>query len=123
VKVGRPYAGALTKTRKRLLCVTSEHKIADCVMNAYSPTISIRLPEKDRASLELATKLTRRSRSFLVKEALERHLADILREQRAEVPNRRLTHLLSIGGAGVSKEHVRSREEIDAHIRWLRDNE
>jgi predicted DNA-binding protein len=92
-------------------------------MNAYSPTFSIRLPEKDRASLELATKLTRRSRSFLVKEALERHLADILREQRAEVPNRRLTHLLSIGGAGVSKDHVRSREEIDAHIRWLRDNE
>ncbi len=92
-------------------------------MNAHSPTISIRLPEEQRASLDRATKLTRRSRSFLVKEALERHLNDILREQTPEPPKRRLTHLLSLAGDGTSKDHVRTAEEIDAHIRWLRGDD
>jgi predicted transcriptional regulator len=92
-------------------------------MNAHSPTFSIRLPQEQRESLETAIKLTRRSRSFIVKEALERHLPDIIREQSGEAPKRRLTHLLSLAGAGVRKDHVRTREEIDAHIRWLRDNE
>jgi uncharacterized protein (DUF1778 family) len=92
-------------------------------MNAHSPTFSIRLPQEQRESLETAIKLTRRSRSFIVKEALERHLPDIIREQGGEAPNRRLTHLLSLAGAGVRKDRPRTREEIDAHIRWLRENE
>jgi uncharacterized protein (DUF1778 family) len=92
-------------------------------MNAHSPTISIRLPEEQRASLEMATKLTRRSRSFLVKEALERHLNDILREQTPEPPKRRLTRLLAIAGDGTSSDHVHSGDEISNHIRWLRDDD
>jgi uncharacterized protein (DUF1778 family) len=94
------------------------------VMNVHSPTTTIRLRADLREPLERAVKLTRRSRSFLIMEALERHLEDVVREQTAEAPRpRRLTHLLSLAGAGVSKHNVRTREEIDAHIRWLRDNE
>lgn len=92
-------------------------------MSASASTISIRLPEEDRAMLDKAATLTRRSRSFLVKEALERHLAEIIREQSVEAPKHRLIRLLALAGSGTSNNHVRSREEIDAHIRWLRDNE
>jgi uncharacterized protein (DUF1778 family) len=92
-------------------------------MNDHSPTFSIRLPEEQRLSLERATKLTRRSRSFIVKEALERHLEDIIREQTDAAPKRRLTRLLSIAGNGTSSDHVRSGDEINDHIRWLRNDD
>lgn len=94
------------------------------LMNIHSPTTTIRLRADLRESLEKAVKLTRRSRSYIIMEALERHLDDLVSEETdgARKPSR-LTHLLSLGGAGVGKDHVRSREEIDAHIRWLRDNE
>ena len=93
-------------------------------MNVHSPTTTIRLRADLRESLERATKVTRRSRSFLIMEALDRHLSEIVREETEGVHKpRRLTHLLSLGGAGVRKDHARTREEIDAYIRWLRDNE
>jgi hypothetical protein len=92
-------------------------------MSASSPTISIRLPEAARLSLDNATRLTRRSRSFLMKEALERHLADIVQEQTGVGSKSRATTLLSFAGAGAKLGMTRSRDEIDAHIRWLRDDE
>jgi hypothetical protein len=92
-------------------------------MSASSPTISIRLPEAARLSLDNATKLTRRSRSFLMKEALERHLADIVQEQTGGGSKSRATTLLNFAGAGAKLGMTRSREEIDAHIRWLRGDE
>ena len=92
-------------------------------MTINSPTISIRLPEAARRSLDDATKLTRRSRSFLMKEALDRHLADIVKEQTGGADKNRASTLLSFAGSGVKLGALRSQEEIDAHIRWLRDNE
>jgi metal-responsive CopG/Arc/MetJ family transcriptional regulator len=89
-------------------------------MSMPSPTISIRLPVAARERLDRATKLTRRSRSFLMQEALERHLADIVGEEGGE--RRRLTTLLSLGGAGARPSQPRSAQEVDEHIRWLRDN-
>jgi Arc/MetJ-type ribon-helix-helix transcriptional regulator len=86
-----------------------------------APTISIRLPPASRKSLDRAVKATRRSRSFLMKEALERYLADIVREEQGQV-RRPLEHLLSLAGAGAEHTTLRSAEEIDRHIRWLRDN-
>jgi predicted transcriptional regulator len=88
-----------------------------------SPTISIRLPEAARRSLDNATKLTHRSRSFLMKEALDRHLAEIVQEQTRGTNKSRVATLLSFAGAGAKLGVSRSQEEIDAHIRWLRDNE
>lgn len=92
-------------------------------MNAPSPTISIRLPEAARKNLDNATKLTRRSRSFLMKEALERHLADIVQEQTRGASKSRLATLLSFAGTGAKLGMTRSQEEIDQHVRWIRDDE
>ena len=93
-------------------------------MPAASPTISLRLPEEARAKLDKAAKLTRRSRSFLMKEALDRHLADIIvQEQAKDAPKRRLSTLLSLAGAGARPDNPRTAEEIDQHIRWLRSDD
>ena len=92
-------------------------------MTAPSPTISIRLAEAARRNLDNATKLTRRSRSFLMKEALDRHLADIVREQTSGVSKSPAATLLSFAGAGAKLGVMRTKQEIDAHIRWLRDDE
>jgi predicted transcriptional regulator len=92
-------------------------------MNVHSPTTTIRVRADLREPLERAVKLTRRSRSFIIMEALERHLEDIVREQSLEPPKRRLTRLLAIAGNGTSSDHVRSGDEIIDHIRWLRDDE
>jgi hypothetical protein len=90
-------------------------------MMTGSPTISLRLPAEARKRLDRATVTTRRSRSFLMQRALERHLDEIEREE--AVPNgKRLSVILSLGGKGVTPNGGRSFEEIDAHIRWLRDN-
>lgn len=92
-------------------------------MPAVSPTISLRLPEEHRAKLDRLMAIKRRSRSFLVKEALERYYSQELPDDQAQAePKRRLTRLLAMGGDGTSKHHVRTREEIDAHIRWLRSD-
>jgi Arc/MetJ-type ribon-helix-helix transcriptional regulator len=85
------------------------------------PTISIRLPPAARRTLDKAVKATRRSRSYLMKEALERHLADIVREE-AQPPRKPLAHLLGMAGVGASST-PRTAREIDAHIRWLRDDD
>ena len=89
-------------------------------MTQASPTISIRLPESSRVLLDKAAKQTRRSRSFLMKEALDRHLAEIVQEQTPSASKSKLTKLLSMAGSGVNPDKPRSIEEIDAHIRWLR---
>ena len=91
-------------------------------MPTQTPTISIRLPEAARLSLDRATKLTRRSRSFLMQEALARHLAEIVGEQTGRGAKGRLTALLSLGGVGARSPVPRSAADVDQHIRWLRDN-
>jgi Arc/MetJ-type ribon-helix-helix transcriptional regulator len=92
-------------------------------MTAESPTISIRLPLPTRTTLDRAVKATRRSRSYIMKEALDRHLADIVREETV-MPRKPLAHLLSMAGiAAKLGQKPRTKEDIDAHIRWLRDND
>ena len=88
-------------------------------MTNLSPTISIRLPDASRKSLDKAAELTRRSRSFLMKEALDRYLVEIVGEQ-TQKPN--LSGLLKLSGMGAGKSKPRSAKEIDQHIKWLRDN-
>lgn len=90
-------------------------------MTDQSPTISIRLPPSSRKSLDKAVKTTRRSRSFLMKEALDRYLADIVREEEV-VARPPLNRLLSLAGAGADLGQPRSADEVDRHVRWLRDN-
>ena len=92
-------------------------------MPTASPTISLRLPEESRSLLDEAVKLTRRSRSFLMKEALDRHLSDIIREASRPTPKRHLSTLLSLAGAGGRSHNPRTAEEIDKNIRWLRSDD
>ncbi len=86
-------------------------------------TVSIRLPEATKSKLDKATKLSRRSRSFLVLEALNRHLDDVLNEQSHEPKKKNLSLLLSLAKAGASKSNPRTAEEVDTDIRWLRSDE
>jgi uncharacterized protein (DUF1778 family) len=94
----------------------------EIIMAEPSPTISIRLPLSTRQMLDKVAKSTRRSRSFIMKEALDRHLAGIVRDE-AVPPRKHLAHLMSMAGAGAKYAPVRTKEEIDAHIRWLRDDD
>jgi RHH-type transcriptional regulator, rel operon repressor / antitoxin RelB len=91
-------------------------------MSIPSPTISIRLPKASRLNLDRAAKLTRRSRSFLMQEALERHLAEIIGEQSTGAKTPALANLLSLAGAGKGKIKPHTAKQVDDHIRWLRDN-
>jgi predicted DNA-binding protein len=91
-------------------------------MPGSSPTISLRLPRESRERLDRATAKTRRSRSFLMQRALERHLDEIEREETPAPVRRRQSTVLALAGAGVPQSGPRSPEEIDRHIRWLRDN-
>jgi uncharacterized protein (DUF1778 family) len=106
----------------RVFCVTTCHKMSETIMSAHPQTISIRLPEETRARLDRAMKLTRRSRSFLMKGALERHLDEVLSDEAEMQTAEPLATLFSLEGKGVRASSLRSREEIDRHIRWLRDH-
>jgi RHH-type transcriptional regulator, rel operon repressor / antitoxin RelB len=88
-----------------------------------SPTISLRLPPKTIQLLDKAAKATRRSRSFVMKEALDQYLEKV--PHGVSGPhNKPLSHLLSLRGiAQKLGQKQRTKEEIDAHIRWLRGND
>jgi predicted transcriptional regulator len=87
------------------------------------PPLSVRLPDETRHLLDQAAEKTHRSRSFLVKEALERHLHEIIREQGAETKKSRLERLLALAGAGERLGGPRTAEDIDAQIREFRGDE
>ncbi|MGE3244929.1 MAG: ribbon-helix-helix protein, CopG family [Beijerinckiaceae bacterium] len=87
-----------------------------------SATISLRLPPEALSRLEKASEKTRRSRSYLMLRALELHLQDIEREESQGGKDARLSTVLGLGGAGADRNAPRSAKDIDAHIRWLRDN-
>jgi predicted transcriptional regulator len=91
-------------------------------MPVSSPTISLRLPDATKLRLDRASKLTRRSRSFLMQEALERHLKDIVDEQ-TQTKRDGLKRIMALAGAGASVSTFKSAKEVDEHVRWLRGND
>lgn len=92
-------------------------------MSVESPTISIRLPKASLKSLDKAVKATWRSRSYLMREALDHYLAAIEKKESA-LEAKPLSSLMAMRGIA-SKMGVphRTAEEINAHIRWLRDSD
>ena len=92
-------------------------------MAAPRQTLSIRIPPKSRAALDRAAKATRRSRSFLVNEALDRHLAAIIGEQGPKPAKRSLALMMALKGVGAQFGPLRSGVEIDAAIRDMRGDE
>jgi Ribbon-helix-helix protein, copG family len=92
-------------------------------MSVENPTITFRLPKASLKSLEEAAKMTQRSRSYLMREALNRYLGDILQKEPAPVV-KPLTRLMAMRGiAEKLGQKPRSKKEIDAHIRWLRSDD
>jgi predicted DNA-binding protein len=91
-------------------------------MAAADSTISLRLPAKMRRALDDAAKRTRRSRAFIVKEALDRYLNTVLKAQSASERRRKFDKLLAMQGAG-TKSGYRSAEEIHAMIREIRGDD
>ena len=85
--------------------------------------LSVRLPDETRLLLDKAAESTHRSRSFLVKEALERHLVDIVAEQSGGAKKSRLERLLALQGAAAKRYGPRTAEDIDAQIREFRGDE
>lgn len=66
--------------------------------------------------------MTRRSRSFLMQEALKRHLDEIVAEAGETKPKARYSSLLAVAGAGAARK-PRTAADVDAHIRWLREHD
>ena len=92
-------------------------------MTVESPTISLRLPKASLKSLDRAVKSTRRSRSYLMREALDHYLAEIVKRETASAV-KPLSRLMAMRGiAEKLGQKPRTKEEIDAHIHWLRSDD
>jgi RHH-type rel operon transcriptional repressor/antitoxin RelB len=90
---------------------------------ALSSTLSLRLTKEARERLDKAAVRSRRSRAYIVQEALDRHLDEIEREQTLAPKNSRFATILSLAGAGAALNGSRSKEDIDQDIRWLRSDD
>jgi len=88
-----------------------------------TPTLSVRLPDDTKARLDTAAKTTRRSRSFLVKEALELYLVQVVNEQAGGGQKSRLEMLRELKGFGAKRYGARTVEDIDAQVREFRGDE
>ena len=98
-------------------------------------TLSIRIPQKRKAALDRAAKQTQRSRSFLVNEALEKHLAEIAKAGSADTLGDELNSetkraandakwLAFAAALAEARKHfpTRTAEDIDASIRDMRED-
>jgi len=85
------------------------------------PTLSIRIPDDISSRLDHAAKSTHRSRSFIVKEALNRHLSEIVQDQGGG--QTRLEKLRALKGAGARQYGALSAEQIEADIHEFRGDE
>ncbi len=92
-------------------------------MSVSTSPISLRLPQATREKLDRASALMRRSRSFLMQEALERHLDDIIARDAPHEKKRRLGTLLSLGGVGKREQAPRTAAEVQNYTHWLRGND
>jgi uncharacterized protein (DUF1778 family) len=92
-------------------------------MAASPQTITVRLPASTRRTLDRIAKATRRSRSFLMKEALERHLWDIAREQAPEAAGGRYARIVAMRGAGKKYSTYASPEDVIRAVREFRGDD
>lgn len=83
-------------------------------MPQSSKNVTARLRQDLVAKLDRAAHDSRRSRSEIVKEALEVYLSSAHRPPAG---------LMLYAGAGANLSTRRSMAQVDAEIRWLRDDE
>lgn len=110
-----------------VLCNTMCYRYArnncEAIFMSSSSTLSLRLTKEARERLDKAAIRSRRSRAYIVQEALDRHLDEIEREEAPAPKKSRFATIFSLAGAGAAINGPRSKEEIDNHIRWLRDDD
>jgi len=83
--------------------------------------VTARLPEVLVEKLDEAARKVGRSRSWIIREALEAYLSA---SGKAEIAKGGVRgDIMSFAGAGVKISNRRSAAEIDAEIRWLRGND
>ncbi len=89
-------------------------------------SISIRLPETTRRALDAAANKARRSRAFIVKEALDQYLKNArrsklrLKEWTAEERRAGLQRILEIQRQSADRENYRTAQEVIDFIRDIR---
>ena len=83
--------------------------------------VTARIPEALVEKLDEAARKLGRSRSWIIKEALEAYLSSSRKPEIAKGGVR--GDIMSFAGVGVKNSNRRSAEEIDAEIRWLRGND
>ena len=88
-----------------------------------SPTLSLRLPQDAREKLDRIAKQSRRSRSYIVQRALEMNIDEVARQEAPSETPGFYSSLQKFAGAGAKLNGGRSKEEIDADIRWLRGDD
>lgn len=82
-------------------------------------TLSVRLPPGLRERLDTVTAKTRKSRSAIVIDALERQL-DQIEAHASNAPRDRFGAVFASAGEGLRTGQTRTADEIDTQIRWLR---
>ena len=87
-----------------------------------SSTLSLRLPADTRERLDRVAAKSRRSRSYIIQRALELHLDEVAKREAPE-PSGLYESLMKFAGAGANLHGGRSKEEIDADIRWSRGDD
>jgi predicted transcriptional regulator len=83
--------------------------------------VTARLPEALVDKLDEVARRLGRSRSWIIKKALETYLPSSQKTDTTKAGAPR--DLMSFAGAGIKISNRRSAEEIDAEIRWLRGND
>ena len=92
-------------------------------MTATNQSVSIRLEPHTKAALDDAAKRTKRSRSFLMQEALEKYLVEITKQQEVQSSKPPLSQILELAKRSAKPIYVRTGGQVQADLRWLRDNE
>ena len=88
-----------------------------------SRTISFNLPEETIEQLDQVAARSRLSPSLIIQQALARHFQESASEDHKAGQTAGYADLLRMEGAGIGPGGPRSKSEIDAHIRWLRDDD
>lgn len=92
-------------------------------MPVTTPSLSVRLSPEVRQRLEQVASRMKRSRSFLVQEALVRHLDEVETAERVVGRSSRMEKLRALKGAGARAYGPLSAEQIEADIREFRGDE
>lgn len=80
-------------------------------------TLTVRLPDETRDALDRAAEKLQRSRAFLIRQLVDRHLDDVVRAETPGAHGDRFARIRALALRGGELSRFRSAEEVDAFIR------